>query len=225
MVGGVAGRRAAAAVDSAGRRLYPAPMTDLFKDKAQDWDTRPVPAQISEGVGAALRARVPLSAALRVMDFGAGTGLICAQVAPHVATVYAVDISASMLAQLAAKPALAGKVEVRCQDILAQPLDQPVDLIVSAMAMHHVQDTARLVRAFAAHLAPGGRIALADLDREDGTFHPADAEGVFHHGFARDELGRELARSGFTDVEFGDAAQVDKGDRTYGVFLVTATRA
>ena len=55
---------------------------------------------------------------MRVMDFGAGTGLVCAHVAPHVATVYAVDISEAMLAQLAAKPELRGKVEIRCQDIL-----------------------------------------------------------------------------------------------------------
>jgi tRNA (cmo5U34)-methyltransferase len=108
-------------------------MTDLFEDKAHDWDRRPVPIQISEGVGAALRARVALDPSLRVMDFGAGTGLVCAQVAPHVAQVYAVDISAAMLAQLAAKPELAGKVEIRQQDLLATPLGEPIDLIVSAM--------------------------------------------------------------------------------------------
>ncbi|MEZ4400815.1 MAG: methyltransferase domain-containing protein [Kofleriaceae bacterium] len=199
-------------------------MTDLFLDKAHDWDARPVPLQISAGVGAALRARVPLSPELRVMDFGAGTGLVCAQVAPQVAVVYAVDISAAMLAQLAAKPELQDKVQIRCQDILAQPLAEPVDLIVSAMAMHHVADTPGLIAAFAAHLAPGGRIALADLDREDGTFHPADAEGVFHHGFERAALGAELARHGFTEVEFGTAAQVAKDGRSYDVFLVTAVR-
>lgn len=200
-------------------------MTDLFEDKAHDWDRRPVPVQISEGVGAALRARVALDPSLRVMDFGAGTGLVCAQVAPHVAQVYAVDISAAMLAQLAAKPELAGKVEIRQQDLLTTPLGEPVDLIVSAMAMHHVADTAALARAFAAHLAPGGRIALADLDREDGTFHPPEAEGVFHHGFDRDALGATLTAAGFVDVAFTTATEVDRDGRTYPVFLVTATRA
>ena len=118
-------------------------MTDLFHDKAQDWDAQPMPVRISAGVGAALRARVPLGPELRVMDFGAGTGLVCAQVAPHVHTVYAVDISAAMLDQLAAKPELRGKVEVVHQDLLATPLGRPVDLIISAMALHHVEDTAR----------------------------------------------------------------------------------
>jgi len=200
-------------------------MTDLFEDKAKDWDARPVPVQISQGVGAALRARVPLAADLRVMDFGAGTGLVCAQVAPHVGKVYAVDISAAMLGQLATKPELAGKVEIRCQDLLEQPLGHQVDLVVSAMAMHHVRDTAGLLRAFAAHLPPGGRVALADLDREDGTFHPPGAEGVFHHGFDRDALTAALTAAGFTDIEFGTATRVDRDQRGYDVFLVTATRA
>ena len=216
-------------VDTDRRSPYPSTVTtsstDLFKDKAQDWDSRPVPAQISAGVGAALRARVALSPELRVMDFGAGTGLVCAHVAPHVATVHAVDISAAMLAQLAAKPELQGKVVVHCQDILARPLDQQVDLIISAMAMHHVADTDRMLRAFAAHLTPGGRVALADLDTEPGTFHPPDAVGVFHHGFDRADLGRRLAAAGFTAIEFATATQVAKDDRRYDVFLVTATKA
>ena len=200
-------------------------MTDLFHDKAQDWDAQPMPVRISAGVGAALRARVPLGPELRVMDFGAGTGLVCAQVAPHVHTVYAVDISAAMLDQLAAKPELRGKVEVVHQDLLATPLGRPVDLIISAMALHHVADTARLMRTFAAHLEPGGRLALADLDTEPGTFHPPGAEGVFHHGFDRASLGGLLAAAGFVDVEFGTALDLVRDDRTYGIFLVTATRS
>lgn len=200
-------------------------VTDLFKDKAEDWDTRPVPARISEGVGAALLAKVDLRPDMRVMDFGAGTGLICAQVAPHVQTVYAVDISSAMLDQLAAKPGLRGKVEVFCQNILDTPLGRPVDLVVSAMAMHHVANTSQLLETFARHLEPGGQLALADLDREDGTFHPAGAQGVFHHGFVREDLRALLATSGFVDIEFVTALEVVKDGKPYGIFLVTATRA
>ena len=46
-------------------------MSDLFQDKADDWDTRPIPAQISEGVFASLHEHVALTEDLRVMDFGA----------------------------------------------------------------------------------------------------------------------------------------------------------
>lgn len=200
-------------------------MTDLFQDKAADWDSRPVPAQISEGVSAAIAAHVPLDAALTVMDFGAGTGLIATRLAPQVGSIIAVDVSPAMLEQLAAKPELAGKAEIVCRDILHEPLGRTVDLVVSAMAMHHVQDTTALAAALFAHLVPGGRIALADLDREDGTFHPPGAEGVYHHGFDRTALEHTLQGAGFSDIRFVTACTVTRDDRRYPVFLVTATRA
>jgi 2-polyprenyl-3-methyl-5-hydroxy-6-metoxy-1,4-benzoquinol methylase len=200
-------------------------MSDLFEQKAKDWDARPFPAQISAGVGRALLAAVPLRSDQQVLDFGAGTGLICAQVAPHVARVFAVDISRAMLDQLAQKPELSGKVETICQDILEQPLGRRVDVVVSAMAMHHVRDTERLIRVLAELLVPGGQLALADLDSEDGSFHPPQTEGVFHHGFDRDALSRLLERHGFSSIQFRTAQELQRDGQHYSVFLVTAVRA
>lgn len=199
-------------------------MTDLFTDKAAQWDERPVPQQISDGVAAAVMARVPLDATLTVLDFGAGTGLLAGRLAGQVGHIVAVDVSPAMLAQLAAKPALQGKVETVCQDIVQAPLDRRVGLVVSAMAMHHVADTDALLRSLFAHLARGGRVALADLDREDGTFHPPGVEGVFHHGFDRQRLAAQLSAAGFTGVEIDTACTVDKEGRSYPIFLATARR-
>lgn len=201
-------------------------MTDLFRDKAEDWDSRPVPLQISEGVFAALKAQLKLEPSLVVMDFGAGTGLVSGKLAPHVGQIVAVDVSPAMLEQLAKKPELAGKVEILilCQDLLHQPLERRFDLVVSAMAMHHVEDTRALVRSLHAHLVPGGRVALADLDREDGSFHPPGTEGVFHHGFERQSLGAMLQEAGFSDVRFVTACEVTRDGCRYPIFLATATR-
>jgi len=196
---------------------------DHFEQKASDWDTRPVPLQISAAVGPLLRQRLEWNDAMRIMDFGAGTGLLASQVAPLVAKVVAVDISPSMLEALAQKPELKGVVEPRCQDILVQPLGERFDAVVSAMALHHVQDTDRLLGSFRTHLKPGGQLALADLDSEDGTFHPPDTDGVFHHGFDREELRRKLEAAGFEAVRFWTAVEVTREDgRAYPVFLVTA---
>ncbi|MEZ4237980.1 MAG: class I SAM-dependent methyltransferase [Myxococcota bacterium] len=156
---------------------------------------------------------------------GRGRASVSGGIAPSVGTIHAVDLSPAMLAQLTAKEALRDKVVAHCQDLLEAPLDVQVDLVVSAMAMHHVRDTAALLRALRAHLRPGGRIALADLDAEDGTFHPADTEGVYHAGFDREGArraarGRRLRGGGVRDG--GGGAQED---RPYSVFLVTARAA
>ena len=51
-------------------------MTDLFQDKAREWDTRPLSQILATGVSTALLAQVPFTPEMRVMDFGAGTGLL-----------------------------------------------------------------------------------------------------------------------------------------------------
>lgn len=200
-------------------------MTDLFREKADDWDTRPVPAQISQGVFDALEKAVAMSDEQTVLDFGAGTGLVCAKLADRVGKVLAVDISQAMLDKLAAKDELKGKVEPICQNILETPLEEKVDLVVSAMALHHVEDTAALLRTLHAHLVPGGRIALADLDTEKGDFHPPDTDGVYHHGFDRDALGALAAEAGFEDASFVTACEVDRDEKRYPIFLLTATKS
>lgn len=199
-------------------------MTDLFKEKAPEWDVNEMVKALSAGIGAAIQANVTLNSSMHVMDFGAGTGLITAQVADKVNKVSAIDVSEAMLAQLAAKPELQGKVETLCQNIIEQPLGTEFDLIVSAMAMHHVENTDMMVQRFAEHLKSGAKVALADLDKEDGTFHPADVEGVYHSGFERNEFKSLLEKHGFAEINFVTAHTVNKEGKEFPIFLATATR-
>lgn len=199
-------------------------MSDLFKEKAQDWDVNNIVVELSSGIGRAILNNVNLHADMQVMDFGAGTGLISGHIASEVNKITAVDISESMLQQLAQKPELQGKVDVVCQDILEQNLNQKFDLIVSAMAMHHVEDTAKMMQRFAEHLQQGGELALADLDKEDGTFHPPGIEGVYHDGFEREELEKLMLDAGFNSIKFVTAHTVDKEGKLFPIFLVTAKK-
>ena len=199
-------------------------MTDLFNEKAKDWDADEMKKMLSSAIGSSILEHIPLHDQMRVMDFGAGTGLISSQVAPLVKKIVAVDISEAMLNNLVSKPELHGKVEVVCQDIIDTPIGGEFDLIMSAMAMHHVKDTPKLIQRFAEHLNPGALIALADLDKEDGSFHPEDTEGIYHFGFERDQLQIILEKHGFEEIQFLTAHTVNKDEKRFPIFLVTATK-
>ena len=199
-------------------------MSDHFKEKAENWDVDEMVKSLSSAIGSSILEKTELDDNMDVMDFGAGTGLISYHVAPFVNKIVAVDISEAMLSKLAAKPELQGKIETICQDIVDMPLTAQFDLIMSAMAMHHVKDTDKLIQTFSDHLTSGGVLALADLDKEDGSFHPADTEGVFHSGFERDMLKVLLESHSFKDVHFTTAHTVVKEGKEYPIFLVIATK-
>jgi len=198
-------------------------MTDLFEQKANNWDMRDHVKALSDAVGSAMLTKINFTDTMTVMDFGAGTGLISSHIAAQINKIVAVDISKSMLDQLVKKPELQHKVEPLCQDITSEPLNLQFDVIVSAMAVHHIEDTAHLIKVFASHLKANGQIALADLDSEDGNFHQENTEGVYHHGFDRQELKKLLEENHFKDIEFVTAHTIDKPNKGYPVFLLTAT--
>jgi SAM-dependent methyltransferase len=100
-------------------------MTDLFKEKSTNWDANEMRTKMSQAIGSSILENVKLNEQMTVMDFGAGTGLISAQVAPHVKKITAVDVSESMLQKLIAKTELKGKVEILCQDITLNHLGLP----------------------------------------------------------------------------------------------------
>jgi len=199
-------------------------MTDLFNEKAKDWDASEMRKALSSAIGSSILENVSLHDQMRVMDFGAGTGLISSQVAPLVKKIVAVDISEAMLKKLVSKTELHGKVEIVCQDIIHKSIAEKFDLIISAMAMHHVKDTTRLIQRFSEHLSHRAIIALADLDKEDGSFHPEGTKGIFHLGFKRNELQIILEKYGFGQIRFFTVHTVLKEGKNYPIFLVTAKK-
>ena len=190
-----------------------------FDTGAREWDQRPTSLQLA-AVPPRLLAQVPFATTDRVLDFGAGTGLLATAIAPHVAQVTALDSSGPMLQVLREKGF--ANITTLQRDIF-DGLPERYDAIVSCMAMHHVPDTRALMQAFADALQPGGRIALVDLYAEDGSFHGDNAaKGVHHLGFAPDALQALAEQAGLQGIAFTEVLRVHRSNgREYPLFLMT----
>ena len=112
-----------------------------FDTGAREWDQRPTSLQLA-AVPPRLLAQVPFAATDRVLDFGAGTGLLATAIAPHVAQVTALDSSGPMLQVLREKGF--ANITTLQRDIF-DGLPERYDAVVSCMAMHHVPDTRRSI--------------------------------------------------------------------------------
>ena len=198
--------------------------TERFDKAAPTWDLVDRRVLLARGVTEAIVARVSPSKDQSVLDFGCGTGLVTLALGPLVGSITGADTSTGMLGTLAEKARGQG-LTVPLRHLGADgcaELGGPYDLIVSSMTLHHVPDVPALFRRFAQHLQPGGRVALADLDAEDGTFHE-DASGVHHNGFPRQQIKDWLAAAGFSEIQVEKATETSKEARVYSVFLATAT--
>jgi ubiquinone/menaquinone biosynthesis C-methylase UbiE len=197
-----------------------------FDERAREWDT-PERVARAEIVAQAIRENTPLDRTLRVIDLGAGTGLLGLALADEVGELILAEPSAGMLEVAMEKLAASPKPNVAPLhfDLLAdEPPGEPFDLAISLLVLHHLADTAAALAAVRRLLRPSGRIALVDLDAEDGSFHDADAEGIHHNGFGRGEIAEIARAAGFVDVEVRSASEIERDGRTYPLFLLLGRR-
>ena len=196
-----------------------------FDEMAKTWDDDPAKVERARVVAARLNELLAPTADTRVLEYGAGTGLVSQALAPAGPLTLA-DPSAGMRAAMAAKveagdlPATATIVDL---DLGAEP--RPTDrwdLALAVQVLHHVDDLEPVLAGFAEVLAPGGTLCVVDLELEDGSFHGEGFGG--HHGFDRDELAAQLRAAGFADVAFEHAYDLVRDDHAYPLFLATATR-
>src|SRR5512145_640917 len=164
-----------------------------FDTAAKTWDANAERVRMSETIAAAMRVALDCSGTETLLDYGTGTGTVALGLHPFVKRVVAADASRGMLDVLNAKISTLG-LDLEHDGALPEGI-RP-DVIVSAMTLHHISDTARFVALLHASLPLGGKVAIADLDTEDGDFH-SDNTGVEHFGFDRGALMQLFFAKGF----------------------------
>lgn len=203
-----------------------------FNKEAASWDANPQRVKLAQDVADAIIRVLQPAPHMEALDFGCGTGLVTLMLQPRVKTITGVDSSPGMLGVLQRKVIKQGLSNVRTRLVdfaKGGALEGKFHLLVSSMTMHHVQDTRALLRLWLDLLLPGGWVAAADLDTEDGSFHGENNAGVYHLGFERPYVQALLEETGFQEVRATTATSMKKkiaggGEREFSVFLITGRK-
>ena len=201
-----------------------------FDERAKDWDSDPKKVERARTVADAIRKAIPLSREMTALEYGCGTGLLSFSLQEELGQITLADTSQGMLDVLTEKISASGVRNMKPLrlDLTTDPLpNERFHLTYSLMTLHHVQDTEVILKKFADILMPNGILLVADLDKEDGSFH-TDGTTDVHKGFARHELQKQVEANGFEDVKFSTAYTIKKKireeERTFPVFLMSARK-
>lgn len=201
-----------------------------FDSHAATWDDDPDKVRRARAVAEAIRAAVPVTPDMHLLEYGCGTGLLGLALAPHLARLTLADASEGMLEVLGRKLAAgaAPNASALRLDLEHDPLPaERYHLACSLLTLHHVHDLDRVLTQLRAALRPGGTLCVADLDAEDGSFHGHGAD--VHPGFDRGALAARLLAAGFAAPAFTTVHEItrtiDGRERRFGVFLAVARAA
>ncbi|HEY5973351.1 MAG TPA: methyltransferase domain-containing protein, partial [Geobacteraceae bacterium] len=165
-----------------------------------------------------------VSAGVRVLEIGVGTGGLLTELATRASKVIGVDHSPAMLEEARRRLTSGGVsgVELRLGEMTHLPLpDAAVECVVANMVLHHAADPAVVLTEIHRVLTPGGELLLADLARHEREMAREQLADQWL-GFEKEELAGWLAAAGFTDISIHRVNAVAGQEN---VLLVHGTRA
>jgi ubiquinone/menaquinone biosynthesis C-methylase UbiE len=202
-----------------------------FDERAKDWDSDPKKVERARAVAEAIRKAILLSANMTALEYGCGTGLLSFALQEDLGQITLADTSQGMLDVLSEKIAASGVPNMHPVRLDLSTDSLPAEkyhITYSLMVLHHIHDARGILSRFYDVLEPNGYLAIADLDKEDGSFHTDETTDV-HKGFERGELQTWVESAGFGSVRFSTTyeirKEIDGRERVFPVFLMTAQKS
>ncbi|OGV54440.1 MAG: hypothetical protein A2X45_09580 [Lentisphaerae bacterium GWF2_50_93] len=200
-----------------------------FDSRARDWDNEQRHLDRSQAIASELLKAIPVKADMRALEYGAGTGLLSFLLKDNFSEITMMDSSREMVnvTQEKIQAASASNLKALFIDLEKEDFKGEFDIIYNQMTMHHVGNIDLIIGKFHSMLSKGGYLAIADLCKEDGSFH-VDKK-VPHNGFDMQELSSMLKKHGFNNIAHRQCYILKKavasGElKDFPVFMMTATR-
>ena len=201
-----------------------------FDQKAQEWDKNKMHLERTMAVAGQLKKLIPDKPGVKALEFGAGTGLLSFYLKEMFSEITLMDSSREMLNMAEQKMDAADHSKFKTLFLNLEKEEyrgDPFDIIYSQMVLHHIKDISAIFKKFYHLLTPGGILAIADLYREDGSFHDGDLN--VHKGFDPDDLTSTVLQQGFHDCDIKPCFIIRKEVsaeiiKEYPVFLMTVNK-
>ena len=156
-----------------------------FDKEASLWDEKPRRVELAKAVAKYAQKDCYEKS---VLDFGCGTGLVSLEL--DAKEILGVDLSCEMVKKFNQKAQMLGKkAKAICEDV--NNMNKKFDIIVSSMVFHHIKDIQEMLKILSEKLNKNGKLFIADLYLEDGTFHDKGNDDVFHFGFEKNSFNSE----------------------------------
>lgn len=202
-----------------------------FNERAADWDNDPKKWDRSQKYATEIISFMNKTNELKAMEFGAGTGLLSFALKDDFADITLVDTSEGMINVLKEKIASAELKHfhpVMADLFEGNDLNEKYDIIYTLMSFHHVIDTEGMIKIFNKLLNIGGVLSIADLIKEDGSFHSHIGDFDGHNGFDLEILSALIENCGFEvelKKEFYTIKKLSNGiEKAYPVFVLFARK-
>ncbi|MCB0355601.1 MAG: class I SAM-dependent methyltransferase [Bdellovibrionales bacterium] len=194
-----------------------------FNEQASNWDKEEKIKMMKILASKTIKA-LNLTQPLDIMDFGCGTGLFSLEMSKYIKSLVGIDTSEGMLEVFDKKTQGFDNINSLNIDLEKYNIQKKFNLIISSMAFHHLEDPQYMILKMRDLLSSDGRIAIVDLDKEDGSFHPNNVEmGVKHFGFSKQEIANWAEKSDMS-LDYQIINTIDKNNKNYSQFLAVFSR-
>lgn len=184
-----------------------------FDKDAKDWDKDLKKVARANMFAQEIKEVVKPDKNMKALEFGCGTGLLSFALQDAFKSITLVDNSSGMIDVLKEKIKRENikNFSPVYLDLLKADLGQNnFDVIYTLMTLHHIVDLDMILQIFNSTLKNQGFLCIADLDKEDGSFHADKTNFDGHNGFEKEELTAILLKHGFKMVHYKICTTADK---------------
>ena len=174
-----------------------------FKGRAKDWDndsrikrSKIVAEKINEIIGNEKYNSI--------MEYGCATGLISLNLCDKFKKVTLMDSEKEMIKIVKEKLDKCKKSNIfpiQIDLVNEAYKGDKFDLIYTSLAIHHIQNTEKIIKIFYNLLNENGMLCIIDLDKEDGSFHINQKDFNGHNGFEHRYMENIFESVGFSNIK------------------------